>query len=93
THVRAAAALAAPADFTDFRGVDTLTRASVLLALGRSPATLRSASPLTYPAAGAPPFLVAGGRKAAEFAEHLRQAGVPVTTAPDVAAFFTTALR
>ncbi|MBE1493470.1 acetyl esterase/lipase [Amycolatopsis lexingtonensis] len=93
THIRAAAALAAPAAFTDFRGMDTLTRASVLLALGRAPATLRSASPLTYPAVGAPPFLVAGGWKSAEFADHLRQAGVTVTTSPDVAAFFAAALR
>ncbi|WP_410633183.1 alpha/beta hydrolase fold domain-containing protein [Amycolatopsis sp. cmx-4-83] len=93
THVRAAAALSAPADFTDLRGTDPVTRASVLVALGRAPETLRSASPLTHPAAGAPPFLVAGGRKSAEFADHLRQAGVAVTTSSDVSAFFATALR
>ncbi|MEV4145604.1 alpha/beta hydrolase [Amycolatopsis sp. NPDC049691] len=77
--VRAVAALDAPADF-DLAGLDPLTRASVLLALGRSPATVRSASPLTYAGVGAPPFLLAGGRKSAEFADHLRAAGVPVTT-------------
>jgi len=78
--VRAVAALAAPADF-DFTGLDPVTRASILVALGRAPETLRAASPLAYPAAGAPPFLLAqGGRKSAEFADHLRAAGIPVTT-------------
>ncbi|MGW5719859.1 alpha/beta hydrolase [Amycolatopsis sp. NPDC003865] len=77
--VRAVAAVDAPADF-DLAGLDPVTRASVLLALGRSPATLREASPLRYAGAGAPPFLLAGGRKSAEFADHLRAAGVPVTT-------------
>jgi acetyl esterase/lipase len=77
--VRAVAALDAPAEF-GFTGQDPLTRASILLALGRDPATLREASPLTYPATGAPPFLIEGGRKAGEFADHLRGAGVPVTT-------------
>lgn len=87
TAVRAVAALAAPADF-DLAGQDPLTRASILLALGRAPQTLRSASPLTYPAAGAPPFLITeGGRKSAEFAGRLRAAGVPVTTDGEVADF------
>ncbi|MGW4525509.1 alpha/beta hydrolase fold domain-containing protein [Amycolatopsis sp. NPDC004378] len=87
TAVRAVAALAAPADF-DLAGLDPLTRASILTALGRAPETLRSASPLAYPAAGAPPFLIAqGGRKSAEFAGHLRAAGIPVTTDADVAEF------
>ncbi|WP_290056963.1 alpha/beta hydrolase, partial [Amycolatopsis solani] len=63
TPVRAAAVVSAPADFTDLRGTDAVTRASVLLALGRAPATLRSASPLTYPAAGAPPGRVAAARR------------------------------
>ncbi|MEV6880177.1 alpha/beta hydrolase [Amycolatopsis sp. NPDC051128] len=92
--VRAVAAVAAPADFTDFRGLDPLTRASVLMALGRSATTLGSASPLSYAAAGAPPFLIAGGgRKSAEFADRLRGAGVPVTTTPDVAGFLAAAVR
>ncbi|HET6706612.1 alpha/beta hydrolase [Amycolatopsis sp.] len=77
--VRAVAALGAPADF-GLAGLDPLTRATVLMALGRSPATLREASPLTYPGTGAPPFLIAGGRKSAEFADRLRAAGVAVTT-------------
>ncbi|SFW85099.1 alpha/beta hydrolase [Amycolatopsis australiensis] len=78
--IRAVAALNAPAAF-DLAGEDPLTRASILLALGRAPATLRSASPLAYPAAGAPPFLIGqGGRESADFAAHLREAGVPVTT-------------
>jgi len=77
--VRAVAAIEAPAEF-DLAGLDPLTRASVLVALGRSPATLREASPLTYAGTGAPPFLIAGGRKSAEFADHLRAAGVAVTT-------------
>ena len=77
--VRAVATLDAPAEF-DFVGQDPLTRASILIALGRSPATLREASPLSYPGTGAPPFLIGqGGRKSAEFADHLRAAGVPVT--------------
>ena len=85
--VRAVAAVAAPAEF-ELAGQDPLTRAWVLVALGRSPATLREASPLAYPAAGAPPFLITGGgRKSAEFAAHLRTAGVPVTTTSDVAGF------
>jgi acetyl esterase/lipase len=92
TRIRAVAALSAPAEF-DLTGLDPLTRASVLLALGRAPATLRAASPLAYPAAGAPPFLIAGGgRKSAEFADHLRAAGVPVTTTSDVAGFLATAV-
>ncbi|WP_410617080.1 alpha/beta hydrolase fold domain-containing protein [Amycolatopsis sp. lyj-109] len=80
--VRAVAALSAPADF-DLAGLDPLTRASVLVALGRSPSALRSASPLTYAGPGAPPFLLGnGGRKSAEFAARLRAAGVPVTEGP-----------
>ena len=93
--VRAVAALDAPADF-DLTGLDPLTRASILVALGRSPATWREASPLAYPAAGAPPFLLGqGGRKSAEFADHLRAAGVPVTTGDpaDVADFLTSVVR
>ncbi|MEV6829991.1 alpha/beta hydrolase [Amycolatopsis sp. NPDC051102] len=89
--VRAVAAVSAPADF-DLAGLDPLTRASILLALGRSPATLRAASPLTHAGPGAPPFLLDGGRKSGEFAARLRAAGVPVTEGPtsagDVAAFF-----
>ncbi len=92
--VRAVAAIEAPAAF-DLAGLDPVTRASVLVALGRSPATLREASPLTYPGTGAPPFLIAGGRKSAEFADHLRAAGVAVTTGrgdpAEVARFLATA--
>ncbi|WP_086846906.1 alpha/beta hydrolase [Amycolatopsis kentuckyensis] len=92
--VRAVAAIEAPAAF-DLAGLDPLTRASVLVALGRSPATLREASPLTYPGTGAPPFLIAGGRRSAEFADHLRAAGVAVTTGggdpAEVARFLATA--
>ena len=77
--VRAVAALSAPAAF-DLAGLDPLTRASVLMALGRAPAALRAASPLTYAGPGAPPFLLGnGGRNSAEFAARLRAAGVPVT--------------
>lgn len=76
--VRAVAAVGAPAKFT---GTSLLERAAVFLA--RFPA-----SPLSYPAAGAPPFLIAdGGPGSAEFADRLRTAGVPVTATPDVAAF------
>ncbi|MDX3193480.1 alpha/beta hydrolase [Streptomyces sp. MN03-5084-2B] len=93
--VRAVAALSAPADF-DLAGLDPLTRASVLMALGRSPSTLRAASPLTYAGPGAPPFLLGdGGRKSAEFAARLRASGVPVTEGPvserAVADFFAAA--
>jgi acetyl esterase/lipase len=96
--VHAVAALSAPADFTDFTGLDAVTRASVLIALGRAPATLREASPLTYAGPGAPPFLIAGGgRKSAEYADRLRAAGVPVTTGDGgpaaVTGFLVTALR
>ncbi|WIX90122.1 alpha/beta hydrolase fold domain-containing protein [Amycolatopsis sp. DG1A-15b] len=77
--VRAVAALSAPAAF-DLAGLDPLTRASVLMALGRSPSALSAASPLTHAGPGAPPFLLGnGGRKSAEFAARLRAAGVPVT--------------
>jgi acetyl esterase/lipase len=91
------AALSAPAGF-DLAGLDPLTRASVLMALGRSPATLREASPLTYAGPGAPPFLIGdGGRKSAEFAARLRAAGVPVTegatTARVVGEFLAAAVR
>jgi acetyl esterase/lipase len=96
--VHAVAAVSAPADFTDFTGLGAVTRASVLLALGRAPATLRAASPLTYAGPGAPPLLIAGGgRKSAEYASRLRAAGVAVTegaaTDRDVAGFLVTALR
>ncbi|VVJ18219.1 Uncharacterised protein [Amycolatopsis camponoti] len=77
--VKAVAALDAPAEFA-FAGLDPLTRASILLALGRNPATLREASPLTYAGTGAPPFLIEGGRKSGELVDHLRAAGVRVTT-------------
>ncbi|WP_103353451.1 alpha/beta hydrolase [Amycolatopsis sp. CA-128772] len=94
--VRAVAAVSAPADF-DLTGLDALTRASILLALGRSPATLQAASPLTHAGPGAPPFLLDGGRKSAEFAARLRAAGVPVTEGPAsdhaVAGFFAAAVR
>ncbi|MDQ7805422.1 alpha/beta hydrolase [Amycolatopsis sp. A133] len=93
--VRAVAAVAAPAGF-DLAGLDPLTRASVLMALGRSPSTLRAASPLTHAGPGAPPFLLDGGRKSAEFATRLRAAGVPVTEGPsserEVADFFAAAV-
>jgi acetyl esterase/lipase len=96
--VHAVAAVSAPADFTDVTGVDAVTRASVLIALGRAPATLRAASPLTYAGPGAPPFLIGGGgRKSAELADRLRAAGVAVATgdgeAADVTDFLVTALR
>ncbi len=96
--VHAVAAVAAPADFTDFTGLDAVTRASILLALGRAPATLREASPLTYAGPVAPPFLLAGGgRKSTEYANRLRAAGDLVTTGDggpaEVAGFLVTALR
>ncbi|MFJ1767067.1 alpha/beta hydrolase fold domain-containing protein [Amycolatopsis sp. NPDC088138] len=94
--VRAVAAVSAPADFTDFTGLDAVTRASILLALGRAPATLRAASPLTYAGPGAPPVLIAdGGRKADDYANRLRTAGVAVTTggSAEVTGFLATALR
>lgn len=88
--VRAVAAVSAPADFTDFAGVDTVTRASVLIAVGQA---RRAASPLTYVGPGAPPFLIGGGgRKSGELADRLRAAGVPVTTGDAVADFLVTAL-
>ncbi|MET8851493.1 alpha/beta hydrolase [Amycolatopsis sp. NPDC004625] len=94
--VRAVAAVSAPADFA-LTGLDALTRASILLALGRSPATQQAASPLAHAGPGAPPFLLDGGRKAGEFAARLRAAGVPVTEGPasdrDIAGFFAAALR
>jgi len=76
---------------------DPLTRASVLMALGRSPSTLREASPLTHAGPGAPPFLLGnGGRNSGEFAARLRAAGVPVTEGPvserAVADFFAAAV-
>ncbi|WP_033263000.1 alpha/beta hydrolase [Amycolatopsis vancoresmycina] len=92
--VRAVAAVSAPADF-DLAGLDPRTRASILLALGRSPATLQAASPLAHAGPGAPPFLLDGGRKSGELAARLRAAGVPVTEGPvsdrDIAAFFAAA--
>jgi acetyl esterase/lipase len=94
--VRAVAARSAPADF-DLTGLDPPTRASILVALGRAPSTLRAASPLTHAGPGAPPFLLYdGGRKSAEFAARLRAAGGVVTEGPAddraVADFFTAAV-
>lgn len=85
--VQAVVAMSGPTDFTDLAGLDMPLRASVQIALGTSPTTRRAASPITYVAPRAPPFLILQGedalaRQSAAFAERLRAAGVPVTAVP-----------
>jgi acetyl esterase/lipase len=74
------------ADFTDVRDSSPFARFVFQLTYGSSPATRRSASPITYVAPGAPPFLILQGsedpairpRQSAALAQRLQSAGVPV---------------
>ncbi|MEC3982858.1 alpha/beta hydrolase, partial [Amycolatopsis sp. H20-H5] len=85
--VRAVVDMFGPTDLARLDGADPFTRVVVRLGLGASPATRRTASPVTYLAPGAPPFLILQGEdfvrpQSAAFAERLRVAGVPVTYIP-----------
>jgi acetyl esterase/lipase len=74
-------------DFTDFDDSAPFGRFIVQIWLGSSTALRRSASPITYVAPGAPPFLILQGsedpmvrpRQSAQLAQRLYTAGVPAT--------------
>lgn len=76
-----------PADLNDFNNSDPFGRFIVRIGFGSSTATRRSASPITYVAPGAPPFLILQGtkdpmvspRQSAELPRCLHTAGVPAT--------------
>jgi acetyl esterase/lipase len=85
--VQAVVDMFGPADFTDFDDSAPFGRLIAQLWLGSSTALRRSASPITYVAPGAPPFLILQGtedplvrpRQSTELAQHLHAAGVPTT--------------
>jgi acetyl esterase/lipase len=76
-----------PADLTNFSDSAPFGRFIAQASIGGSTAVRRSASPITYVAPGAPPFLILQGtedrmvrpRQSAKLAQRLRSAGVPTT--------------
>jgi len=74
-----------PPDLTDFAESDLFARFLLRVDFGASSAVRRSASPITYVAPGAPPFLILQGtddaslRQSQRFAQRLQSATVPVT--------------
>jgi acetyl esterase/lipase len=72
-------------DLTDVEDASPFVRSILQLYVGGSPAVRRAASPITYAAPGAPPFLILQGaedanirpRQSAGLAQRLRSAGVP----------------
>lgn len=85
--VQAVVDMFGPADFTDFDDSAPFGRFIVQTWLGNSTALRRSASPVTYVAPSAPPFLILQGtedplvrpRQSAGLAQRLHAAGVPTT--------------
>ncbi|MEJ2555926.1 MAG: alpha/beta hydrolase [Anaerolineae bacterium] len=85
--VQAVVDMFGPADLTNFSDSAPFGRFMVQVIFGGSTAVRRSASPITYVAPGAPPFLILQGtedtmvrpRQSAELAQRLSTAGVPVT--------------
>lgn len=75
------------ADLNDFDDADPLARLILQIWFGSSTEVRRSASPITYVAPGAPPFLILHGtedtmvrpRQSAKLAQRLQAAGVPTT--------------
>ncbi len=75
------------ADLNDFDDADPFARYILQIWLGSSVELRRSASPITYVAPGAPPFLILHGtedplvrpRQSGRLARHLHTAGVPTT--------------
>lgn len=85
--VQAVVDMFGPADLTDFDDSAAFGRFIAQVSLGGSSAVRRSASPITYVASGAPPFLILQGtedpmvrpRQSVELAQQLHAADVPVT--------------
>lgn len=83
--VQAVVDMFGPADFTDFDDSAPFGRFIAQLWFGNSTALRRSASPITYAAPGAPPFLILQGtedplvrpRQSIGLAQRLQAAGVP----------------
>lgn len=87
SQVQAVVDMFGPTNVASTDDSDAFARTIFWLALGHSAALRRSASPVTYVAAGAPPFLIVHGeqdttippRHARQLAERLTAAGTPVT--------------
>lgn len=85
--VQAVVDMFGPSDLTDFDDSDPFARFILQIGFGSSTALRRSASPITYVAPGAPPFLILQGtrdsmvrpRQSAGLAQRLHSAGVPAT--------------
>jgi acetyl esterase/lipase len=85
--VQAVVDMFGPADFTDFDDSAPFGQLIAQIWLGSSTALRRSASPITYAASGAPPFLILQGtedplvrpRQSTALAQRLHAAGVPTT--------------
>jgi acetyl esterase/lipase len=83
--VQAVVDMFGPADFTSFDDAAPFGRLIAQIWLGSSTALRRSASPITYVAPGAPPFLILQGtedsslRQSIRLAHRLHTAGVPAT--------------
>jgi acetyl esterase/lipase len=85
--VQAVVDMFGPADLTNFSDSAPFGRFIAQISIGGSAAVRRSASPITYVAPGAPPFLILQGiedaivrpRQSAELAQRLRTTGVPTT--------------
>jgi len=83
--VQAVVDMFGPSDLTDFGESDLFARFLLRICIGTSTAVRRSASPITYVAPGAPPFLILQGtddesfRQSQQFAQRLQSAAVPVT--------------
>jgi acetyl esterase/lipase len=85
--VQAVVDMFGPSDLNDFDDSDPFGRFIVQIDFGSSTALRRSASPITYVAPGAPPFLILQGtedpsirpHQSARLARRLHAAGVPAT--------------
>jgi acetyl esterase/lipase len=77
-----------PTDFISFGDAGGFASTTLYLSLGNSTDTLRAASPKTYVAPGAPPFLILHGtedaltQQSVDFTAQLHAAGVPATYIP-----------
>jgi acetyl esterase/lipase len=92
--VQAVVDMFGPADLTHFGDSSPFGRVTAHIAFGGSTAVRRTASPDTYVAPGAPPFLILQGSEdplvspgqSAGLAQRLRAAGVPTTLIPVIGA-------
>lgn len=85
--VQAVVDMFGPSDLSRFGDSSGFARTMAWISLGNSPKVRRAISPITYVAAGAPPFLIVHNqsdpdipiRQSLELAKQLRMAGVPVS--------------